>query len=45
LSSGLGLIWERGWVSYHEALDAGSGRCGTPIPNIRVPTGHDTVNL
>ena len=45
MSSHLSIIGERGWVGYHEALDAGGGRCGTPVPNVGVPTGHDTIDL
>jgi len=45
LSSHLSIIRERRWVGYHEAFDAGGGRRGAPVPDIGVPTGHDTVDL
>jgi len=45
LSSSLSIVRERGWVGYHEAFDAGGRQRGTPVPDIGVPTGHDTVNL
>ena len=45
MSSGLGLIWERGWVSYHEAFDAGGGWCRTPGSNVGVPAWHDAGDL
>jgi len=45
LSSRLSIVWEHGWVGYHEALDAGGGWCGTPISHVRMPTGHNTVDL
>ena len=45
MSSGLGIVWERGWVSYHEAFDAGGGWCGTPSPSVRVPAWHDAVDF
>jgi len=45
LSSHLSIIWERGWVGYHEAFDVGGGWCRTPSSGIGVPTWHDTADL
>ena len=45
MSSGFCIVWERRWVGYHEAFDAGGGQGGTPSSGVRVPTWHDAVNL
>jgi len=45
LSSGLGIVWECGWVGYHEAFDAGGRWCRTPSSGVRVPAWHDAIDL